>query len=67
MELRRIGPATAVAATLGVLIGLAGVATLVGMPWQYTQGGVVNGVFRALGALLGVGVGVGLVWLSLVE
>lgn len=48
---------------VGVFVALVGVGTLVGMPWQYTNSGVVT-VFQALGALGAVGVGVGLAWLA---
>ena len=48
---------------LGAFILLAGAATLVGMPWRHV-GGLGLGLLRALGALLSIGVGVGLAWLA---
>lgn len=51
---------------LGAFILLAGLATLVGMPWRHV-GGLGVGVLRALGALLSLGVGAGLAWLALQE
>ena len=52
---------------LGVLVGafvaLAGLGTLVGMAWQYTNSAVTMG-FQILGALATVALGVGLAWLT---
>ncbi|MCG1004565.1 MULTISPECIES: hypothetical protein [Halobacterium] len=48
---------------VGVFVALVGIATLVGMPWQYTNSGVVT-VLQALGALGAVGIGAGLAWLA---
>jgi hypothetical protein len=51
---------------LGLLMGaflvLAGIGTIVGMPWE-TLGGTVGGL-KALGGLIAVGIGAGLGWLS---
>ena len=49
---------------LGVYLFLAGAATLVGMPWQYADGGVVLAVLRILGGVIAVVGGVALVWLA---
>jgi hypothetical protein len=46
----------------GVFVALVGLGTLVGMPWQYSGGGLVT-VFQVLGAVSAVGIGVGLAWL----
>jgi hypothetical protein len=51
---------------LGAFVAVAGLATLVGMPWKYV-GGLGVAALRALGAVLAVGVGVGLAWLALSE
>lgn len=67
MNFRRVTPAAGVAAVLGLLLGLAGLSTLVGAPWQYNQGGAALMAVRALGSLLAVGVGVAIAWLALVE
>jgi len=48
---------------VGVFVALVGVGTLVGMPWQYTSGGVVTAL-QVLGALGAVGVGAALAWLA---
>jgi len=55
-----------VGVALGAFLALAGLATLVGMPWKYV-GGLGVAVLRALGALLAIGVGGGLAWLALTE
>jgi len=47
----------------GVFVALVGVGTLVGMPWQYSGGGLVT-VLQILGSLAAVVVGVGLAWLT---
>jgi len=59
-------PKVIVGVALGVFLALAGLATLVGMPWNYV-GGLGVAALRALGALLAVGVGGGLAWLALTE
>jgi hypothetical protein len=51
---------------LGAFILLAGLATLVGMPWRHI-GGLGVAVLRALGAIVSLGVGAGLVWLAMRE
>lgn len=48
---------------VGVFLALVGLGTLVGMPWQYSGGGLVT-VLQILGALSAVGIGVGLAWLA---
>ncbi|WP_232687007.1 hypothetical protein [Halobacterium zhouii] len=48
---------------VGVFVALAGLGTLVGMPWQYTSGAVTM-VLQILGALATVALGVGLAWLT---
>jgi len=47
---------------VGVFLALVGLGTLVGMPWQYSDGGLVT-VFQILGAVSAVVLGVGLAWL----
>lgn len=64
MAVRTIDSTTGLGVALGTYIVLAGAATLAGMPWQYTGGPGIAAV-RILGALLAVGVGVGLAWLAL--
>ena len=54
-----------VAVGLGAYIALAGLATIVGMPWQYLGGGVVLAAIRALGALLAVAGGAAVVWATM--
>ena len=49
---------------LGVYLFLAGAATLVGMPWQYADGGIVLAVMRILGGLIAVVGGAALAWLA---
>ena len=49
---------------LGVYLFLAGAATLVWMPWQYADGGIVLAVLRILGAVIAVVGGVALAWLA---
>ena len=46
---------------LGGYIALAGLATLVGMPWQYT-GGAALAALRVLGSVITVLGGAALVW-----
>ncbi|MFC3478008.1 hypothetical protein [Halobacterium litoreum] len=48
---------------VGVFVALVGVGTLVGMPWQYSGGGLVT-VLQIFGSVVAVGVGVGLAWLT---
>jgi hypothetical protein len=48
---------------VGAFLALVGLGTLVGMPWQYSGGGLVT-VLQILGAVGAVGVGVGLAWLA---
>jgi hypothetical protein len=48
---------------VGVFVALVGLGTLVGMPWQYTNSGVVT-VLQVAGAVATVGVGAGLAWLA---
>lgn len=48
---------------LGAFVLLASLATLVGMPWRHV-GGLGLAFLRALGALLSLGVGAGLLWLA---
>lgn len=64
MAARTSDSTTGLCVALGTYIVLAGVATLAGMPWQYT-GGLGIAAARILGALLAVGIGVGLAWLAL--
>ncbi|MFB6147231.1 MAG: hypothetical protein ABEJ08_06035 [Halobacteriaceae archaeon] len=47
---------------VGAFLALAGLGTLVGMPWQYANSTVVT-VGQALGAALTVLLGAGLIWL----
>lgn len=47
----------------GLLLVLVGLATVVGMPWQYRGGAAVT-VLTILGALGTALVGVGLAWLA---
>ncbi|MFC7044342.1 hypothetical protein ACFQH6_01995 [Halobacteriaceae archaeon GCM10025711] len=47
----------------GAFLVLAGLGTLVGMPWQYSGGGAGVAVGQILGAIATVAVGAGLVWL----
>lgn len=49
---------------LGVYLLLAGAATLVGMPWQYADGGIALAALRILGAVIAVAGGAALVWLA---
>ncbi len=49
---------------LGVYVALAGAATLVGMPWQYTGGGAVLAALRILGSVIAVGGGAALAWVA---
>ena len=49
---------------LGVYLFLAGAATLAGMPWQYTGGGIVLAVLRILGGVIAVVGGAALAWLA---
>ena len=52
-------------ATLGAFVAIVGAATLVGMPWTNTGGGLGLSVVRALGAVLTLAVGAGVVYLAL--
>lgn len=63
----RPGPRAVGIVVLGLFVALVGVATIVGMPWQHLAGGVGLAVVRALGGLLAVGVGAGLVLIALRE
>jgi hypothetical protein len=54
----------ALAAALGAFVALASAATLVGMPWVNT-GGAALAVVRALGSLVALVGGAGLVWFAL--
>lgn len=47
---------------VGAFVALAGLGTLVGMPWQYS-GSMLVTAFQILGALSAVVLGVGLAWL----
>lgn len=49
---------------LGVYLALAGAATLVGMPWQYTDGGAALAALRILGGVLAVGIGAAVAWMA---
>ena len=63
MNLRVDETTAALAVGLGAYVALAGLATLVGMPWQHQSGaGITAG--RIVGALLTAGVGVGVAWLA---
>jgi len=64
MELRSLDPTAGIAVVLGLFVALAGAATVVGMPWQYLNGGLGLAVLRGLGALLTVALGAGLVRLA---
>jgi len=48
--------------TVGVVLVLGSLGTLLGSPWS--TGGAVVTVLQLVGVVLGVGVGVGLAWLS---
>jgi hypothetical protein len=50
-------------ALAGLYLVVAGVATLLGMPWQYGSSAAVS-AGQILGALATVGVGAGLAWLT---
>ena len=52
-----------VAVGLGVYVALAGAATLVWMPWQYTSGGVALAALRILGSVAAVVGGAALAWI----
>jgi hypothetical protein len=54
-----------VAAGLGAFVVLAGAATLIGMPWQYQTEGPLLAIGRILGAVLSLGVGLGIAWIAL--
>lgn len=47
----------------GAFVALAGLGTLVGMPWQYSGGGLVAAL-QIFGALAAIAIGVGLAWLT---
>jgi len=47
---------------VGVYLALAGLATLVGMPWQYGSSGLAT-AGQIVGSLALVGLGIGLAWL----
>jgi hypothetical protein len=47
---------------VGVVLVLGSLGTLLGSPWS--TGGAVVTVLQLVGVVLGVGVGVGLAWLS---
>jgi len=64
MELRSLDPTAGIAVMLGLFVVLAGVATVVGMPWQYLNGGLALTALRVLGALLAVAIGASLVRLA---
>ncbi|KAB1192969.1 hypothetical protein GJR96_05735 [Haloferax sp. MBLA0076] len=49
---------------VGLFVALAGVATLVGMPWRYTAMGVVGIALQMFGSVVAVGIGAGLAWLG---
>ena len=49
---------------VGAFVALVGVATVAGMPWRYTAGGVGGMAVQVLGSLAAVGVGIALAWLS---
>jgi len=51
---------------VGALLVLIGVGTLAGQPWTQTTDTLVA-VVRSLGALLTIGVGAGLIWLTRTE
>lgn len=59
-----VDPGEALAVGIGALLVLVGIATIVGMAWQYRSGGIVLGVFQTLGGLATVGIGAGLAWLA---
>lgn len=50
---------------LGVFVALVGVATVVGMPWQHTGGGIAMILLRGGGSLLVAALGVALVVVAL--
>ena len=49
---------------LGGYIALAGLATLVGMPWQYASGGAALAALRILGSVIAIVGGAALVWVA---
>jgi hypothetical protein len=51
---------------VGALLVLIGVGTLAGQPWTQTTD-ILVAVVRSLGALLTIGVGAGLIWLTRTE
>ncbi|MFB6129234.1 MAG: hypothetical protein ABEJ28_00240 [Salinigranum sp.] len=63
MNLRVDDTMTGVALGLGALVALAGLATLVGMPWRYQTGAAIA-VGRILGGLFAIGIGAGVAWLA---
>jgi len=49
--------------TVGVLLVLIGLGTISGLPWETAQSGVAA-VTQVLGALIAIGIGVGIAWLT---
>ena len=49
---------------LGVYLALAGLATLVRMPWQYAGGGAALAALRILGGVIAIVLGAALVWVA---
>ena len=67
MNLNDVTPQRAAAVGLGVYVALAGLATIVGMPWQYLSGGIVLAALRVVGALLATVGGAALTWATIRE
>jgi hypothetical protein len=62
MNLNDVTPERVAAVGLGVYVALAGLTTIVGMPWQYLNGGILLAALRAVGALLATVGGAAVVW-----
>ncbi|WP_411967509.1 hypothetical protein [Haloferax sp. YSSS75] len=48
----------------GVFVVLAGIGTLVGMPWSYTAVDGVGVAVQVLGTVGAIGIGIALAWLG---
>lgn len=56
-----------VGAAFGVLLAVVGLGTLVGVPWSNIAGGAGFVLLRAVGSLLTLAVGAGIVYLAVGE